>query len=55
MNKEKTTISLELLFLNDLLRTNAIDKDIYDKAAQKIVSIKKAAQPVNQPIIMATA
>ena len=55
MNKEKTTISLELLFLNDLLRTNAIDKDIYDKAAQKIVSIKKAAQPVNKPIIMATA
>lgn len=41
MNKEKTTISLELLLLNDLLRTNVIDKTIYDKAAAKIVAIQK--------------
>ena len=44
MTEQKTNISLELLLLNDLLRTNAIDKDIYDKAAQKIVSIKNDKQ-----------
>lgn len=44
MTEQKTNISLELLLLNDLLRTNAIDKDIYDKAAQKIVSIEKDKQ-----------
>ena len=43
MNKERTNISLELLLLNDLLRTKAIDKEIYDKAAQKIVSAKRIA------------
>ena len=37
MNQNETTISLELLFLNDLLRTKAIDKDIYDKAARIIL------------------
>ena len=41
MNKEKTTISLELLLLNDLLRTNVIDQTIYDKAAAKIVAKEK--------------
>ena len=44
MNEKKTNISLELLLLNDLLRTKAIDKEIYDKAAQKIVSAKKDKQ-----------
>ena len=34
--KEKTNISLELLLLNDLLRTKVIDKEIYDKAVDKI-------------------
>ncbi len=34
--KEKTNISLELLLLNDLFRANVIDKEIYDRAAQKI-------------------
>lgn len=46
MKEKKTNISLELLFLNDLLRAKAINKDIYDKAARKIVSTendKKAA------------
>ena len=41
MNAEKTTISLEILLLNDLFQKNVIDKDIYDKAAQKITSAKK--------------
>lgn len=55
MNKNKTMISLELLFLNDLLRTKVIDKDIYDKAVQKIANIKKTTHPTNPPMIMATA
>lgn len=41
MNVDNTTISLELLLLNDLLHANAIDKDIYDKAAEKIISAQK--------------
>ena len=44
MNEKKTKISLELLLLNDLLRAKVIDKEIYDKAAQKIVSTKKEKQ-----------
>lgn len=40
MNEKNTVISLEILLLNDLLRAKAIDKDIYDKATQKIVAIK---------------
>jgi hypothetical protein len=38
---EQTHISLEMLLLNDLLRTKVIDKDIYDRAAQKIETITK--------------
>ncbi len=44
MNEKKTTIPLEILLLNDLLRTKAIDKEIYDKAVQKILSAKKEKQ-----------
>ena len=55
MNQNKTTISLELLLLNDLLRVKAIDKDIYDKAVHMISSIKEQAQPVAQQEILATA
>lgn len=33
---EKVNISLELLLLNDLLRTKVIDKGIYDRAVIKI-------------------
>jgi len=36
MSEKKTNISLEFLLLNDLLRTQAIDK-----AARKIVSAEK--------------
>ena len=44
MNENKKNISLELLLLNDLLRTNVIDKSIYDKAAQKIMTADKEKQ-----------
>lgn len=44
MNKDNTTISLELLLLNDLLRTGVVDKEIYDQAAQKIVTSQKDKQ-----------
>ena len=53
MNKERITVSLEILILNDLLRASVIDKDIYDKAVQKIKSVK-ATQPANQPLVAAT-
>jgi hypothetical protein len=52
MNKEKITVSLEILILNDLLRAKVIDKDIYDKAVQKIESVK-ATQATNQPMVTA--
>ncbi len=42
--RENANISLQILMLNDLLRTNVIDKDIYDKAVQKIEAIKKQPQ-----------
>jgi len=54
MNKEKITVSLEILILNDLLRAKVIDKDIYDKAVQKIESVK-ATQAANQTMATATA
>lgn len=38
MNENNTCIALELLILNDLLRTKAIDQEIYDKAVQEIRS-----------------
>lgn len=41
--KEKANISLELLLLNDLLRTKVIDKEIYDKAVDKINASKDQA------------
>ena len=43
MNNKNTNFSLQLLLLNDLLRTEAIDQDTYDKAVQKIKSDKQAA------------
>lgn len=44
MKEKNTNASLQLLMLNDLLRTNVIDKDIYDRAVAKINSIKTEAQ-----------
>lgn len=42
--RENANVSLQILMLNDLFRTNVIDKDIYDKAVQKIESIKNQPQ-----------
>ena len=39
--KEAVKISLAILLLNDLLLAGTIDKDVYEKAAQKIVSLEK--------------
>ena len=41
MNQNDINISLELLLLNDLLRADAIDKDIYDKAMRTINEQRK--------------
>lgn len=42
--RENINISLQILMLNDFLRTNVIDKEIYDKVVQKIEAIKKQPQ-----------
>lgn len=44
MNKTNTTLSFQILLLNDLLNHNVIDRDIYDRATQKIETIKKEKQ-----------
>lgn len=44
MDTSKITATLKLLLLNDLLRTNAIDHDIYDRAVKKIENEKKEKQ-----------
>ena len=43
MNKEKANISLEILILNDLLRTKVKDQTIYNQAIQMLKSTQKAA------------
>lgn len=53
--KENTQISLQLLLLNDLLHTNAIDKELYDQAAQKIVSHNNTVEMIGNPLMLATA
>ena len=40
---------------NTTLRVKAIDKEIYNKAVQMIVSAKEKVQPVNRKEILATA
>ncbi len=42
--RENINISLQILMLNDFLRTNVIDKEIYDKVVQKIEAIEKQPQ-----------
>ena len=53
--KENANISLQLLLLNDLLRTNIIDKDLYDRAAQKITTLINTTKTTDIPVILATA
>ena len=36
--KKNTNISLQILLLNDLLRNNTIDQEIYDRVAKKITT-----------------
>ena len=55
MNKDKTDLSLEMLLLNDLLRTNSIDETIYNMAAKKIMAIKKVMKVDNKPRVLASA
>ena len=55
MSKKKTELSLELLLLNDLRRTNAIDETIYNMAANKIMAIKKTMNVNDNPRVLATA
>lgn len=38
MQKKQTYVPLELLLLNDLLHAGTIEKDIYDKAVEKVRS-----------------
>lgn len=53
--KEKNNISLELLLLNDLLKTNVIDETIYNLAANKIRAMKRIANDTENPRVLATA
>lgn len=53
--KEKTTISLEILLLNDLLRTNVIDKEIYDQASKKLYARRENEAFHNENIVLASA
>ena len=55
MNKNKADISLEILLLNDLLRSNKIDETIYNMAASKITAIKKTIKGENKPRVLASA
>ena len=52
MNKDNTAVPLEMLLLSDLLRMGAIDDELYNKAAQKIKSMKDAAGDADQPEIL---
>lgn len=53
--KEKNNLSLEILLLNDLLRTNKIDETIYNMAASRITAIKKTIKGENKPRVLASA
>lgn len=55
MIEKNTNISLELLLLNDLLRTNVIDKSIYDKAAQKLTTLRNNITFNTEKPILASA
>ena len=54
MKEITTTISLELLILNDLLNRRTIDKEIYDRAVDKIIAINNKANTLEEPVMLAT-
>jgi len=53
--KEKNNLSLEILLLNDLLRTNKIDETIYNMAVSRITAIRKTIKGENKPRVLASA
>lgn len=56
MNENNTTkLSLEILFLNDLRNSNAIDENIYNLAKAKLNTLKKEESANNKTVILATA
>lgn len=44
---DNTTISIQMLFLNDLLNSKAIDEDLYNKASQKINKLINTINPAD--------
>ena len=48
-----TTITLQVLMLNDLLNSSVIDQNIYNQAIQKITDSDETA--IEQTILKATA
>ena len=55
MNKDRITVSFELLFLNDLFSSDVIDKNLYDMAVKKIVSGDGTDRDIPEPSMLATA
>ncbi|MCR5704780.1 MAG: hypothetical protein K6G85_09160 [Eubacterium sp.] len=41
--RDNANISMEILLLNDLLNTHVIDRNLYDKAVEKIITLAKAS------------
>lgn len=50
--EESTNISLEILLLNDLLHSEIIDREIYNKAVQKIVSVGNSIPNNKKTVIL---
>ena len=48
MNTENITISLELLFLNELLQADVIDSALFDKATNKLMKEAETCVSNNQ-------
>jgi len=56
MNDNNTTkLSLEVLFLNDLFNSKAIDDNIYSLALAKLNKLNKEESVIQEPVILATA
>jgi hypothetical protein len=53
--KNEANISMEILLLNDLLNTNVIDRNLYDKAIEKIIALANASQIEVPTTLLASA